>query len=166
MAKAQLRTAEEITKIYEQHKSMIYRICYAYMKNTSDAEDAVQETFFKLISAKPFFENEVHEKAWLIRTATNLCKNTLGNWWRKRENLDNYENLSGDSNIEIDETLSVVLDLPDKYKTVVYLYYYEGNTSVEIAEILGKPKSTIRNHLHEARNILKEKLQGGEFNEE
>jgi len=165
MAKTQLRTAEEITKIYERHKNMIYRICFAYMKNASDAEDAVQETFFKLISARPFFENEIHEKAWLIRTATNLCKNMLRSWWRKRENLDDHENIRGDNNVEIDETLSVVLGLPDKYKTVVYLYYYEGNNSAEISEILKKPKSTIRNHLHEARKILKEKL-GGELYEE
>jgi len=55
--------------------------------------------------------------------------------------------------------------LPDKYKTVVYLYYYEGYNSVEISKILGKPQSTIRNHLHEARSVLREKL-GGDFNEE
>jgi len=165
MAKSLLRTDREITEIYERNKKTIYRVCFAYMKNTADTEDAVQDTFFRMIKTGTAFESEEHEKAWLIRTATNVCKNALRNWWRKRKNLDDYENLRGNGNIENDDVFSVVMGLPDKYKTVVYLYYYEGYNSVEISKILDKPQSTIRNHLHEARCVLREKL-GGDFNEE
>ena len=165
MAKSLLRTDREIAEIYERNKKTVYRVCFAYMKNTADTEDAVQDTFFKLIKSGTAFEGEEHEKAWLIRTATNICKNVLRNWWRRRENLDDYEHLQVSENIEDDDVLSVVMGLPDKYKTVVYLYYYEGYNSVEISRILGKPQSTIRNHLHEARIVLRDKL-GGEFNEE
>ena len=163
--KSLLRTDREIAEVYERNKKTVYRVCFAYMKNTADTEDAVQDTFFRLIKTGKLFENEEHEKAWLIRTATNICKNVLRNWWRRRENLDDYQNLRGNGDIEIDNVFSAVMKLPDKYKTVIYLYYYEGYDSVEISKILEKPQSTIRNHLHEARKILQEKL-GGDFNEE
>ena len=66
--------------------------------------------------------------------------------------------MQGADHYPADETLEAVMNLPDKYKTVVYLYYYEGYSSVEISRILSKPQSTIRNHLHEARNLLRTKL--------
>ena len=153
MSKSLLRTDKEIAEIYKRHSKTVYRVCFAYMKNPADTEDAVQDTFFQLIKSGPAFESEEHEKAWLIRTATNICKNVLRHWWRRHEN------------IETDDIFQVVMELPEKYKTVVYLYYYEGYTSVEIAGILKKPQSTIRNYLHEARAILKERL-GDDFDEE
>lgn len=165
MPNSLLRTDREIAEIYERHKKTVYRVCFAYMKNPADTEDTVQDTFYRLIKAGAAFESEEHEKAWLIRTAINLCKNSLRHWWRKHENLEDYNNLQGNGNLEIDDTFSVVMGLPDKYKTVVYLYYYEGYNSVEISKILGKPQSTIRNYLHEARSVLRKKLGGG-FNEE
>lgn len=165
MEKSLLRTDKEIVEIYERNKLTVYRVCFAYMKNTTDTEDAIQDTFCQLIKTGKIFESEDHEKAWLIRTATNICKNSLRHWWRKRENLNDYENYQGSGTVEIDDTLEAVMSLPDKYKTVVYLYYYEGYTSVEISQFLSKPQSTIRNYLHEARNVLRKKL-GGDFNEE
>lgn len=165
MAKPLLRTDKEIAEIYQRHIKTVHRVCFAYMKNQADTEDAVQDTFYRLIESGPAFESGEHEKAWLIRTATNLCKNILRHWWRKNDNLADHENLQGNGDFEIDDTFIVVMGLPDKYKTVVYLYYYEGYSSVEISNLLRKPQSTIRNYLHEARNVLREKL-GGDFNEE
>lgn len=165
MTKPLLSTDKEITEIYLRHMKTIYRVCFAYMKNSADTEDAVQDTFIKMIRYKTAFESEDHEKAWLIRTASNVCKDILKSWWRRREKLEDYEDLHSVDGIEVDDTLKVVMSLPDKYKTVVYLYYYEGYTSVEIAGILNKSSSTIRNYLHEARNILREQL-GSDFNEE
>ncbi|MFT4143266.1 MAG: RNA polymerase sigma factor [Mobilitalea sp.] len=164
MMKPLSRTDKEIAEIYNRHVNTIYRICYTYMKNSSDTEDIVQETFIRLIKFGGSYESEEHEKAWLIRTASNLCKDNLKHWWRKRENLEDYQNIQAD-NMKNNDTFDVVMSLPDKYKTVVYLYYYEGYTSVEISKILSKPQSTIRNYLHEARNILRTKL-GSDLNEE
>ena len=155
------RTDEETAQIYEKHVTMIYRICFTYMKNASDTEDAVQDTFYRLIKTNPTFENDEHQKAWLIRVATNVCKNKLTHWWRKREDVDLYQQTVGECQ-KANDTLEVIMSLPDKYKTVIYLYYYEGYTSVEIAKILNKPNSTIRNHLHEARELLRVKL-GDDF---
>ncbi|MCL2361698.1 MAG: RNA polymerase sigma factor [Defluviitaleaceae bacterium] len=156
------RTGKEIAEIYERHKDMVYRICFAYMKSNTDTEDAVQDTFCNLIKGAKPFESYEHEKAWLIRTATNVCKNSVKHWWRKRENLEDYENHRSPDVFEIDETFQVVMGLPRKYKTVVYLYYYEGYDSAEIAQILQKPQSTIRYYLSQARKILREKIGGDE----
>lgn len=158
-----MRTEREITEIYERNVGTVWRVCFAYMKNAADTEDAVQETFFRLISKAPRFENAEHEKAWLIRTASNICKNELKNPRRRHEDIDEHTELQGGEPPQTDEVLRAVMELPDKYKTVIYLYYYEGYDSVKIAEMLGKPRSTVRNHLHEARKLLRERL--GEFYE-
>jgi len=165
VANSLLRTDKEIAEIYERHKGMIYRICFAYMKNTKDTEDVIQDTFYNLIKSGTVFESAEHEKAWLIRTASNLCKNALRHWWRRRETLDDYETLQAKDVFEIDDTLNAVMELPDKYKTVVYLYYYEGYDSVEISKLLQKPQSTIRYYLSRARKALRIVL-GGDFNGE
>lgn len=88
----------------------------------------------------------------------------LGHWWRKRESIERYDGLPDAERTDESDVLEAVLALPDRYKTAVWLYYYEGYTGAEIAKLLNKPQSTVRNHLHEARAILKERL--GDFNEE
>ena len=88
MSKSLLRTDKEIKEIYERHRQTVYRVCFAYMKNSEDAADAVQETFIRLIRKAPAFENTEHEKAWLIRTASNICKDELKHWWRKHDDKD------------------------------------------------------------------------------
>ena len=159
-----LRADKEIAEIFERQYKTVYRVCFAYMKNASDTEDAVQDTFIRLIKVAPAFESGEHEKAWLIRTASNVCQNVLKHWWRRRENLEDYHDIPAAEQIETDDVFKTVMELPDKYKSAVYLYYYEGYSSVEIAQILKKPQSTIRNYLHEARAILRERL-GDDFNE-
>jgi len=165
MPESLLRTDREISEIYLRHSKTVYRVCFAYMKNQNDTEDAVEETFYRMITKAPEFSSEEHEKAWLIRTATNICLDILKSWQRKNENIDDYIHIEVYDNTGTDEVLRAVTDLPEKYKTVVYLYYYEGYTSAEIAEILQKPKSTVRNYLHEARKILRERI-GEDFYEE
>jgi RNA polymerase sigma-70 factor (ECF subfamily) len=146
----------EFAEIYARWFKTVYRVCFAYMKNPHDCEDAAADTFVKLMKRASAFESCEHEKAWLIRAAVNVCKDNLKSWWRKRADLSEAYEIA--DSFEIDETLSVVLDLPEKYKTVILLYYYEGYSGDEIAEILKKPPSTVRNHLHEARKVLKEIL--------
>jgi len=166
MAKSLFRTDDEIAEIYKRHVKTIYRVCYTYKKNHVDTEDAVSETFLKLIRHGPVFNGEEHEKAWLIRTASNVCKDFLKHWSRRNADIEDYATtLEAERGDEASSLLDTVCALPDKYKTVVYLYYYEGYNSNEIATSLGKPQSTIRNYLHEAREILRKKL-GEDFDEE
>ena len=154
-------------EIYQRHVDTVFRVCFTYMKNVADTEDVTADTFVKLLKANPTFKSEEHEKAWLIRTATNVCKDALKHWWRKREDIADYSEVlsTRDAPFEEDEVTQAVLDLPEKYKGVVYLYYYEGYNAAQIAKALRKPHSTIRNYLHEARELLRAKL-GGDYERE
>ena len=159
-----LRTDKEIMEIYERHVDTVYRICFSFMKSTAETEDMVQETFIKLITSGKRFESENHEKAWLIVTASNLCKDSLKKWWRQCEDIDNCTHLTRKDSAVGNEVLSAILDLPDAYKTVVYMYYYEGYSVKEIASSLGCLQTTVRSRLSRARSLLK-KVLGGEFDE-
>lgn len=161
MSEPLLRTDEELLQSYGQFAKMIYRLCFTYLKNTADTEDMVQSVFVKRMTCGKKFDNREHEKAWLIVTASNLCKNYLRHWWRKREELS--ENLQGAPvEFETNEVLDSILALPEKYRVVIYLYYYEGYQCTKISHMLHKPSSTVRNHLSEARKLLRE-LLGGEL---
>jgi len=159
MAKSLLRTDSEAAEIYGRHVKAVYRVCFTYLKNPADTEDAVSDTFVKMLRSAPAFENGRHEEAWLIRTAVNVCKDFLKHWWRRREDLDSHANsLQTNGMMEADGILDAICRLPEKYKAVIYLYYYEGYSSPEIAKALKKPPSTIRYYLREARKILREML--------
>ena len=163
---ASLRTDEEIAAIYHRHVDTVYRICFSFMKNAADTEDIVQETFLKLITCGRQFQSENHEKAWLIVTASNACKDALKHWSRKAENIENCQIPVDTAPFESDPMLDAILMLPTKYKEVVYLYYYEGYTTVEIAKMLHCPNSTVRNWLAKARKLLKKYYSGGDdYNE-
>lgn len=151
-------------EIYDRNIDAVYKVSFSYMKNKHDAEDVVQDAFVQLIRKNPQFENEKHERAWLIVTASNLCKNSLKSWKRKNEDIEDYESELIEENKQ-DDTLQIVLNLPEKYKTVIYLYYYEGYSSIEIAKAMDKKESTVRSLLKRGRDILKIQI-GGELDEE
>ena len=153
-----MRSQEELARIYERRVEMVYRICFMFLKNATDTEDAVSTTFSKLMTYKKEFDSLEHEKAWLIVTASNTCKNMLRHWWRRTISLTpKDETMVVD---QYDELLEQVLSLPAKYKAAIYLYYYEGYSSVEIATMLNKKESTIRTHLKQGRELLKLSLGG------
>lgn len=155
----QIKNNEDFIVIYNRYVNTVYRVCYMYWKNRNDTEDAVQVTFTKLLEYTKGFDNEEHLKAWLIVTASNICKNSLKHWYRKVINLDSIQD-SVESSTPDNELLNLVLALPDKYKIVIYMYYYEGYNSIEIAKRLNKNESTIRTYLKKGRSLLKEHLGG------
>ena len=150
---------QSFVKDYELYVNEIYRLCFSFMKNHMDAEDAVQETFMKFYHHSHTFDSEAHKKGWLIVTASNCCKNMLKHWWNHRKKLDDYTEVVGNDGSEVDEIMELVMALPEKYKTAVYLYYYEGYNRREIAKLLAKPESTIRTYLQKAKQILKKELE-------
>lgn len=168
MQRSLLRTDEELSQIYNRHVKTVYRVCFMYMKNKYDTEDMVQNTFIRLMKDNTEFENEEHEKAWLIRTATNLCKDHFKHWWNKTVGLEKVGEVTEEKEeypFSIDEIMQKVLALPSKYKTPIYMYYYEGYTAAEIAKILKKNHSTVRSYLHTGRKMLKIEMEG-DLNEE
>lgn len=126
-----------------------------FLKNLPDTEDAVQEIFLKLMRGNHRFKNLEHEKAWLIVTSQNHCKNILRHWWRKkRTDISKIPEPSYLEDFPHDNIWEQVISLPRRYKMVIYLYYYEGYSTEEISEILEIKSSTIRGQLRTARKRL------------
>lgn len=150
-------SSESIRELYERNFDTLYRVCYMYMKNIQDTEDAVHNAFLKAIETRKQFESENHEKAWLIRVASNICKNMLKAACRKNEPLN--DNIP-DNNIsnEAKELLSELSKLPDKLKIPVYLFYYDGYSSEEIGQMLHISSSAVRTRLQKARERLRNVL--------
>jgi RNA polymerase sigma factor (sigma-70 family) len=154
---------KELIEIYRRHMKTVYRLCYMYLQNIADAEGAVQSIFLKLAHNQKTFNDHGHEKAWLITTAKNHCKNILKSWWRiRRVALNDVSDMPVWEEDELSrEVRSKLFALPERYKTVLYLYYFEGYTTKEIADILKRNESTIRTQLQRGRERLKIDLGGG-----
>lgn len=156
------RTNEALAAIYTRHARTVYRVCALFLHGSvPDAEDAVQTTFLKLLRAGVRFRDAEHEKAWLIVTAANTCRDLLASGWRKRVSLDEERVSSEPSPDREDETLSAVLQLPDKYKLAIYMFYYERYACREIAHYMGKSEESVRGYLSAGRKLLKQRLEEG-----
>lgn len=150
-------TDEYINRIVKTYSDSLLKTAFAILKSTADAEDAVQEVFLKLISKQPQFDNDEHEKAWLLRVTINISRNMLKSSASK--NLPLTEDIPYSDN-ENSELLTVVLSLPQHYRTVIHLYYYEGYSIKEIAAIIKQPAATVGTRLARARKLLKCMLKG------
>ena len=137
------------------------RIAYTYLKNRADAEDIVQDVFLRIIDKKPSFNDESHEKSWLIRATINMCKNKVNMFWNKNKcSIDDVQEFAVSDKYNTDTSVfQAVMALGEKYRVVVYMYYYEGYSTPEIADVIGKNETTIRSLLHRARNKLKDMLK-------
>ena len=151
-----LRTDREITEIYKQYVKTVYRIALMMLKNVSEAEDVTQTVFIKLIESNKNFESDNHLKAWLIVTTRNACKNILKSGWHSKR--VGYESITEESYIDDEsakELWEKIISLDEKYKLPIYLHYYEGYKTEEIAKMLKINHATIRTQLRVAREKLK-----------
>ena len=153
--------SQDIAAIFQRHVKSVYRLCYSYLGSAADAEDATSATFMKLVDAPRAFNDAEHEKAWLLACAANLCKDELKSARRSKATDMPSDIVDGHAASECSVVLDAVLALPDIYKDCVYLHYYEGYKTDEIATMTGTPPSTIRNRLSEARKLLRTALKEG-----
>lgn len=143
-------------KIIDKYSDTVYRIALTRCGSVENAEDVYQEVFVKYFQTNPKFNNEEHEKAWFIRVTINLSKNNVRLFWNKNvSELD--ENIIFESKEEND-VFNVVNTLPQNYKTVIYLSYYEGYKVKEIADFMKVKEETVKTWLFRAREILRKKL--------
>lgn len=149
----------DITDIFRRHVKTVYRLCYSYLGNAPDAEDATQATFMKLVVQPRSFADVEHEKAWLLACAANVCKDELKSVRRKKSGDFPADVVDSRANAETSEVMEAVLELPVALKDCVYLHYYEGYKTDEIAQMTGTPPSTIRNRLSDAREKLRTALK-------
>lgn len=149
----------------ERYADTVKRLCMVHLKNTADTEDIFQTVFLKYALSSAEFESREHEKAWFIRVTINACKDLLKSFFRSRTvSLDELAELPAEMSDDNREVLEAVLSLPDKYREVVYLHYYEDYSAPEIGRILGKNVNSVYTLLNRARQMLREKL-GGEADE-
>lgn len=154
-------TNDVVIKALNTYSDLVRRICFMYLKNKSDVEDIFQNVFLKLLQHKEPFENEEHEKAWLCRVTINQCKDFHKSFFRK--NVCSIDNLEIPTEDKVEEgVLREVLLLPQRYRNVIYLYYFEDYTVSEIAKILGEKENTVHTHLRRAKAMLKNRLRGFE----
>ena len=154
-------TKDYISDLLDKYSDMVLRIAYTYLKNRADAEDIVQDVFLRIIDKKPSFNDERHEKSWLIRATINMCKNKVNMFWNKNKcSIDDVQEFAVSDKYNTDTTVfPAVMAMWEKYRVVVYMYYYEGYSTPEIADVIGKNETTIRSLLHRARNKLKDMLK-------
>ncbi|MBR3137208.1 MAG: RNA polymerase sigma factor [Clostridia bacterium] len=150
----------EIVRIVETYSDMLLRIALNRVRSVPAAEDIVQSVFERLMRRRPIFESREHEKAWLIRTAVNLCLSDLRTQSRHGD-LPLDENIAGEFGDDSYEVLDAVQNLPVQDRYAVYLYYYEGYGVKEIGHLLKEPEGTISSRLSRARKKLKALLEGG-----
>lgn len=158
MTNPSARPTDDIEKTMAKYADMLYRLCCLILKNESDAEDAVQETILKLYQKSPSFQNENHEKAWLIRVATNQCRDMLR--FRIRhpqidgEQLEKIGCEASDTGI-----LEALSALPEKYRIVLTLYYVQECSVEDIARIICRTPSAVKMRLQKGRKLLSEKYR-------
>ncbi len=149
-----------IREAVENYADDLYRVCLVMLKNTADAEDAVQDSFITYMQKAPRFNSSEHEKAWLIRVACNKCHDMIR--YRDRhstvsdELLDSYFVEESDSAV-----IDALMEVPEKYRIVLSLHYIEGYKVDEIAEMIGRSPSAVKMRLSKGRKKLEEKYRKG-----
>ncbi len=151
---------ERAAYLVETYADSILRLSYSYLKNTADAQDICQTVFLKLLTEQREFDSPEHERAWILRVASNLCKDLLKSHWRRKNcTLDACSQIAAppepDSGV-----MDAVNDLPEKYRVVIELYYYEGYPAEEISSILDISTNTVYTRLARARKQLQWMLKG------
>lgn len=156
-----MKSTREAERAVEQYADLVRRICFVRLNCREDSEDVFQTVFLKYLLYPGEFESAEHEKAWFIRVAINACSD-----WRRRllrRQSVPLEVLREEAAVmprEDQELLEIVLALPEKYRDVIYLHYYEDYSAGQIASILGRPENTIYTWLSRARALLRERLGG------
>lgn len=158
MQNEMLRTELNLQRVYEELLPTVYRVAYTYMKNSYDCEDAAQEAFIRLARCSHSFRDDRDLKAWMVVTVSNICKDMLRRRHRQELNLDDYPELPAPRD-EKPALLRAVLALPDKFKSAIYLYYFEGFGVKEIARAMGQTEGTVKSWLYRARKLLKLDLE-------
>ena len=153
--------AIDIMEICTKYGDRLYAAAFNITRQRQDAEDAVQEALLRLFRSEKEFESEEHVKAWLIRVTINIAKSTCTSFWHR--NRVPYEDYMDDIPFEDEndkDLMEAVLSLPDKYRIIVHLHYYEGYKTREIADTLKLSENTVKTRLLQSRKLLKTKLEG------
>lgn len=175
MKKGQIDEKELQEKI-DEYGDMLFRLSYMRLQNTQDAEDVVQEVFYRYLMYDGEFESREHERAWLLKVALNACRKLWRSAWRRYHSDGDWTEECGVTAAEAEGTvpepetaafrqeerrrlLAAVMALPAKYREVIHLFYYEEFSVKEIARVTGRGESTVTSQLTRGRELLKKSLK-------
>lgn len=150
----------ETQALAETYRDRLFAAAFQVCGNAADAEDAAQEALLRYHISEKQFESEQHIRAWLLRVAINCAKNVSRSFFRRNTvPLEDYmDSLKFDSG-ESREIFREVMNLPETYRLVIHLYYYEDYSVAEIGRILGLTESNVKVRLSRGRQKLKKALQ-------
>ena len=162
-------TAPDFTRLVKQYQAAVLRVCYLYLCDRSQAEDAVQETFLKVYRNLDSFRGESSEKTWIMKIAMRVCYDmNHANWYRLINRRVTLEMLP-EASVPFEEKDSMltlaVMQLPIRLREVILLHYYQGLNVNETAEVLGISQPSVSNRLKRGRERLRETLEGRELDE-
>ncbi|WP_026771701.1 sigma-70 family RNA polymerase sigma factor [Sediminibacillus terrae] len=160
-----------IDQLMQNHGQDILQLVFSYVKNKAAAEDLTQEIFIKCYQKLDTYDGKSKLKTWLWRIAINHCKDFLKSWYTRNVFTDGYEYFQKVTNqddventviqnSEDRELMVVVMELPVKYREVIYLFYYEDLSLKEVSMVTGKNLNTVKTRLRKARKLLRKKLEG------
>ena len=151
---------QQAVRLVRLYADLILRLSFSYLKQTYDAEDICQTVFLKYLTAEPQFESPEHEKAWIIRTTINACKDHLkSSFFRRNVPLEEADKVAAPQ-VPDTEIMDAMKHLPENYRISLYLFYYEDYSAAEIGNILGKPRNTVEQYLSRGRRKLRAQLTG------
>ena len=155
----------ETSVVVEKYKDRLFSAAFNVCANAADAEDVVQDTFIRYHTTNTQFADEQHIRAWLLRVAINKAKNVTMSFWRRRGvPLEDYAETLAFPSPEAGDLFEKVMKLPEKYRTAIYLYYYEDYSTDEIARLTGTPAATVRTRLRRGRELLRAGLEEAKSN--
>ena len=155
MKNTSARPADDIEILLHDYGNILFRLCLVTLGNANDAEDAVQETIIKYMQRAPGFENEDHKKAWLLKVATNQCRDILRA--KKRHPVINLDEIAEFTSETSDSgIMDALMSLPEKFRVVLTLYYVEEYSIDSIAKIIGRTASAVKMRLQKGRRLLEE----------
>lgn len=156
-------TEEQFELKYQMYSQDLFNVAYGYTRSIQDSEDIVQNVFIKLLQYDKEFKTSNDEKYWLIRVTINESINFVKSSYKKKivlnEEIVRSTSDQTKENTDKEYLKYYVNELPDKYKSVVILFYFENLKTVEISELLKISEAAVRKRLERARDILKKKME-------
>ena len=167
-----MRDHDDISEAVNSYADAVMRMCALYLRERADREDVMQETFLRYAKHTQSFNDEEHKRAWLLRVAANLCKDVLKSAASKNESLESMQEEQlfqvvdetaddGTAALERSDLMKALRSLDEKYRSVLYLTYFEGYTGAQVAKVLGIKENTVYSNLTRGKKILKGVLERG-----
>lgn len=156
-----------VDDLFHTYADMVYRLAFLRTRSSADAEDVLQEVFVRCLRSRPRWTDAEHQKAWFIRVTLNCTKSLVTSAWRRH--TASLESAPPDDDALLTEmreetaVYGAVLELPEQYRTVIHLHYYEGYGLREIAALTGSTEAAVKSRLFCARELLRQRLKGEEF---